>query len=97
MMINSGMYKTLQSHQDEPKDDIKKDEHKDDKEHTEHNDNEKEITNVSSESMVDIAKMISSMLESTTQPSDIKCIYAMLHDLDKRVAITEALIKHLFK
>jgi len=54
---------------------------------------EKEIetTHISSESMVELAKMVSSMIESSPTYSE-KHLHEKYHELDKRIAICEALI-----
>jgi hypothetical protein len=55
---------------------------------------EMETTHISAESMNELAKMVASMLSSTHTESDV---HEKLHCLDKRIAICEALIKHLEK
>ena len=97
IISNNPMYKNVQQtpEKEEHGTTHNHDEHKD--EHTEHKDSELETTNVSSDSMMAIAKMVASMLESTTQSHDIKCIYDKLHELDKRLSVNEALLLHITK
>ena len=106
MMINSGMYKSIQSHSEYPEHKEEHTEHKEEhpehkeehkEEHIVHQDVSRETTNISAESIVDIAKMISSMIETTNPAWDIKCIQEKIYDLDKRISINEALLKHLLK
>lgn len=52
---------------------------------------EKATVNLSAESMTDIAKMVSSMLESS-EPHGHKQLYDKFHELDKRIAVCEALL-----
>lgn len=95
IISNNPMYKNMQqTHEKEEHGSTHNhDEHKD--EHVEQKDSELETTNVSSDSMMAIAKMVASMIESTTQSHDIKCIYDKLHELDKRLSVNEALILHI--
>lgn len=101
IISNSAMYRNMQQQKhEEPKQEehmepkVEKKEHN--MEHMEHN-MDVETTNVSSDSMMTIAKMVSSMLESSNQTYDIKCLYEKIHELDKRLAVNEALLKHLSK
>ncbi len=57
---------------------------------------ELEVVNLSSDSMVEIAKMVSSMLETTDEHSD-KHLHEKYHELDKRLAVVESLIHHMGK
>lgn len=104
IISNSAMYRNMQQQKhEEPKQEehmepkVEKKEHNmEHMEHMEHN-MDVETTNVSSDSMMTIAKMVSSMLESSNQTYDIKCLYEKIHELDKRLAVNEALLKHLSK
>lgn len=105
IISNNAMYKNMQQpmHNEHNVADNKNEniETKHNEQKTEHTKMEHyETTNISAQSMTDIAKMVASMLE-TTEPyntnHDIKCIYEKLHDLDKRLAVTEALILHINK
>lgn len=87
IISNNGVYQRMKSPMDESTD-TKKEENKEES-------HEVETTNVSSDSMVDIAKMISSMLSSTEKSSDIQALYSLFHNLDKRISVCEALIKHM--
>lgn len=102
IISNSAMYRNMQQQKhEEPKQEehmepkVEKKEHN--MEHMEHKDMDVETTNVSSDSMMTIAKMVSSMLETSNQAYDIKCLYEKIHELDKRLAVNEALLKHLSK
>lgn len=54
---------------------------------------EKESVNLSSESLTDIAKMVSSMIESSGGHNGYEHLHEKYHELDKRIAICEALLK----
>lgn len=53
-----------------------------------------ETMHISAESMTDIAKMVSSMLETSPIYSE-KHLHQMYHELDKRIAVVEALIHNM--
>lgn len=55
---------------------------------------EVETMHISAESMTEIAKMVSSMLETSPTYSE-KHLHQMYHELDKRIAIVEALIHNM--
>lgn len=57
---------------------------------------EVETTNVSAESMNDLAKMVSAML-SASLPTEETYLHKKYHELDKRISVCEALIKHMSK
>lgn len=53
-----------------------------------------ETTHMSAESMTDLAKMVSSMLDAS--PTYVEShLHKMYHELDKRIAICEALIHNM--
>ena len=85
MMMNNGMVRNPMTEVKEIKNETGKEEHK-----------ELEVVNLSPESMVEIAKMVSSMLETTDEHSD-KHLHEKYHELDKRLAVVESLIHHLGK
>lgn len=97
IISNSSMYRNMQQQMEE-NDNIKEDGvKKDTEESKDHKEKDVETTNVSSDSMMTIAKMISSMLESKNQSIEISCIYDKLHELDKRIAICEKIIDYYMK
>lgn len=59
--------------------------------------NEHQIVDISDKSMVDIAKMVASMISSEHLESDTDndYIHEKLHELCTRVAVCEALIEHM--
>lgn len=67
--------------------------HKEEKKTVEEEVKEVETVNLSAESMTDIAKMVSSMLESSSGSHGYDHLHEKYHELDKRVAICEALLK----
>ena len=105
IISNNPMYKNAQqtpakeeTHSEIHKHDEHTSEHPDEHgEHHAHKESNLETTNMSSDSMVAISKMIASMLDSATQSKDIKGIYDKIHDLDKRLAVNEALLLHITK
>ena len=54
---------------------------------------EKETVNLSAESLTDIAKMVASMIESSGGHNGYEHLHEKYHELDKRIAICEALLK----
>lgn len=81
MMTNNAMRGVQHEHVEEKNEDVKVE--------------EKETVHLSAESMTDIAKMVSSMLETETPSHEIKCLHEKMHELDKRIAICEALIHNI--
>ena len=55
---------------------------------------EVETMHISAESMTEIAKMVSSMIETSPSYSE-KHLHQMYHELDKRIAVVEALIHNM--
>lgn len=55
---------------------------------------EYETTNISAESMTDIAKMVSSMLEGSSS-YDVKHLHEKYHELDKRILVLENLFDYI--
>lgn len=82
MMMSNGMMRNSYSEpkKEEVKEEVKKE--------------EVETTNVSSDSMTDIAKMVASMIETLTPSISYEKLDDRYHELDKRIAVVEALIKH---
>lgn len=102
IISNNPMYKNAQ--QTPAKEETHSEIHKHDEhpvehstEHLEHKKNDFETTNMSSDSMTAIAKMVASMLDTTSHSYDIKCLYDKMHELDKRLAVNEALLLHITK
>ena len=58
---------------------------------------ELETTNLSSDSMTDIAKMVASMLETVAPSVGYRELDDRFHELDKRIAVLEALVHHINK
>lgn len=83
MMTNNAMRSVQHEHIEEKSEEDKVEE------------KEKETVHLSAESMTDIAKMVSSMLETETPSHEIKCLHEKMHELDKRIAICEALIHNI--
>lgn len=54
---------------------------------------EKETVNLSAESLTDIAKMVASMIESSGGHTGNEHLHEKYHELDKRIAVCEALLK----
>ena len=54
---------------------------------------EMETVNLSAESLTDIAKMVASMLEGSSETVNHHHLHEKYHELDKRVAVCEALLK----
>lgn len=82
-MMNNGMVRNVSMEKQEPKEVDKIEDVK-----------QLETVNLSSESMVEIAKMVSSMLETSTS-TDVKHLHEKLHEIDKRVAILEKMFDYI--
>ena len=83
-MMRNMMMENKEKEEHKPMEEVK------DKEHEKH---EKTTVNLSAESLTDIAKMVSSMLESTSDSYSHKQLHDKYHELDKRLAVCEALLK----
>jgi hypothetical protein len=82
MIISNSVMRAMPEHKEEVKEETKT--------------TEVETTNVSAESMNDLAKMVAAML-SASVPTNESYLHEKYHELDKRISVCEALIKHLGK
>lgn len=89
MVMSPTMMRNMMMENKEKEEHKTSDEMKDEK----HEKHEKTTVNLSAESMTDIAKMVSSMLETTSDSYGHKQLYDKYHELDKRIAVCEALLK----
>ena len=81
--MNNGMIRSAQyveTKKDDEKEEIKSVEY--------------ETTNISAESMTDIAKMVSSMLDGSSS-YDVKHLHEKYHELDKRILVLENLFDYI--